>query len=132
MNPGYLKIGLSAPNDFKINLKFKTKEANGLIFYATDREQNAGISLAIVDGYLKLISQKTELISKDNNFNDSDWHVVSVQHNSSVLRVDYDDSGFRVYVFKFFNNYSFVSLIRNEKFLCFDLVVIDRKKLLLT
>lgn len=95
--PGYVGWDrLSISNDFKLSLKFKTKEKDGLIFYATDIQQNAGISLAITNGYLKVISQKTELMSKDT-YNDSDWHVVSVIHNKDMLRVDFDDWGFKVY-----------------------------------
>lgn len=94
--PGYVAWDrLSISNDFKLSLKFKTKEKDGLIFYATDIEQSAGISLSISNGYLKVISQKTELVSKDT-FNDSQWHVVSVIHNQDMLRADFDDWGFRV------------------------------------
>lgn len=95
--PGYVnRDNVSISNDFRINLKFKTKEKDGIIFYVTDRMQNGGISLSLVNDRLKLISQKIELISDENNFNDSEWHVVSVQHNSKILRFDVDDYGFKV------------------------------------
>lgn len=95
--PGYININkVPVSNDFKINLKFKTKEKDGLIFYATNGIEDADISLAIVDGHLKLISQKIELVSTENTFNDSEWHVVNVVHNSETLRLDYDDYGFKV------------------------------------
>lgn len=93
--PGYLAHGgLSVNNDFKISLKFKTKQTDGLIFYGTDNLQTANISLALRKGHLVLISQKLELVSKDT-FNDSEWHVVSVMHNNNQLRVDFDDYGFK-------------------------------------
>ncbi|XP_050301015.1 laminin subunit alpha [Anthonomus grandis grandis] len=93
--PGYVGWDhLSVSNDFRVTLKFKTKEKDGLIFYMTDMDQSNGVSLSLVNGYLKVISQKTELVSKDT-FNDSDWHVVSVIHNNEILRVDFDDYGFR-------------------------------------
>lgn len=95
-SPGYINQNISIANDFKINLKFKTKEKNGIIFYATDKTQSAGISLCLVDGRLKLVSQKIELISTENNFNDSEWHVINVKHNSGVLRLDFDDYGYKV------------------------------------
>lgn len=72
-------------------LKFKTKQNDGLLFYATDKDQTAGISLALSDGHLKLISQRQEIISADKNFNDSEWHVVSVTHNNEKLILSYDD-----------------------------------------
>lgn len=74
-------------------LKFKTKEKNGLLFYATNADQSSGISLALKDGYLRLISMKNELISRHGNFNDSEWHVVSVTHNNEKLLLSYDDYG---------------------------------------
>ncbi|RZC32304.1 Laminin G 2 and/or Laminin II domain containing protein [Asbolus verrucosus] len=93
--PGYIAHdGLSVSDDFMISLKFKTKEKNGLIFYATDQLQTANISLALKDGHLHLISQKIELNSKET-FNDNQWHVVSVMHNSRELRMDFDDWGNR-------------------------------------
>lgn len=84
---------LSINNDFTVSLKFKTKEKDGLIFYVTDVEQDNGISLALRNGYLVVISQGIELVSKDT-FNDSAWHVVSVIHNDKTLRMDFDDYGF--------------------------------------
>lgn len=72
-------------------LKFKTKENNGLIFYATDKKFKDGISLGLSEGRLKLVSQKLEIISPDNNFNDSEWHVVSVTHSPEKLILSYDD-----------------------------------------
>lgn len=94
--PGYVSQDmLSVSNDFKVSFKFKTKEKDGLIFYATDKLHTANISLALKNGYLILVSQKIELISKDT-FNDSEWHVIAVMHNSRELRVDFDDYGYKV------------------------------------
>lgn len=84
---------LSINNDFTVSLKFKTKEKDGLIFYVTDADQDNGISLALRNGQLVVISQGIELVSKDT-FNDSAWHVVSVIHNAKTLRMDFDDYGF--------------------------------------
>ncbi|CAG9771124.1 unnamed protein product [Ceutorhynchus assimilis] len=89
--PGYVGWDrMSVDNDFRVSLKFKTKEKDGLIFYITDSDQSNGMSLSIVNGHLKVISQKIELVSSET-FNDSDWHVVSVIHNNQNLRVDFDD-----------------------------------------
>lgn len=81
---------------FKMNLKFKTKQKDGLIFYATDRDQSQGVSLSLVNGHLKLISQKTELESDDSNYNDNEWHVVTITQNATMLRLDFDDYGQKV------------------------------------
>ncbi|KRT80924.1 hypothetical protein AMK59_5060, partial [Oryctes borbonicus] len=90
--PGYIKLGnIHVTNDITMALKFKTNNNNGLIFYLTDKNQASGISLSLINGKLKLISQRHELVSKEGNFNDSQWHVVSITHNSQVLRLDFDD-----------------------------------------
>lgn len=94
--PGYVKRDkLAVQNNFKLSLKFKTKEKDGIIFYAVDNARDSSISLALNDGYLVLISQKTELKSK-YTFNDSEWHVVTVIHNGTFLRFDFDDYGQQV------------------------------------
>lgn len=94
--PGYVGWDrLSIQNQFNASLKFKTKERDGLIFYITDSSQENGISLSLRNGHLVLISQKIELISKDT-FNDSQWHVVSVIHDDTMLRLDSDDFGYKV------------------------------------
>lgn len=94
--PGYLKQDkLGVQNDFRLQLRFKTNETDGLIFYGEDSARDASISLSLKNGHLVLISQKIELSSK-YTFNDSDWHVVSVVHNESLLRFDFDDYGHQV------------------------------------
>lgn len=95
-HPGYIKRkNLAAHNNFKLSLKFKTKKNDGLIFYAVNPAGDSGISLALSDGHLVLISQKMELKTKDA-FNDSEWHVVTVTHNDTLLRIDFDDYGHEV------------------------------------
>ncbi|XP_030765960.1 laminin subunit alpha [Sitophilus oryzae] len=86
---------ISIDNDLHISLKFKTREKNGLVFYLTDADQSNGVSLALVGGHLKVISQKIELVSSET-FDDGDWHVVSVIHNGTILRIDFDDLGNKV------------------------------------
>lgn len=91
--PGYLRQDkLGVQNDFKLTLRFKTNGTDGLIFYGVDKARDASISLALNRGHLELTSQKITLASKFT-FNDSDWHVVTVIHNSTTLRFDYDDYG---------------------------------------
>lgn len=96
IRPGYLKQDkLGIQNDFRLQLRFKTNETDGLIFYGIDTARGASISLSLKDGHLVLISQKIVLTSK-YTFNDSDWHVVSVVHNETWLRFDFDDYGHQV------------------------------------
>ncbi|XP_060535680.1 laminin subunit alpha [Cylas formicarius] len=87
--------GLAINNDFKASLKFKTKEKDGLIFYIENPDQSSVTSLSIVDGRVKVISNKIELVSKDT-FDDGEWHVVSVIHDKDRLRIDFDDYNHRV------------------------------------
>lgn len=90
--PGYIKTKATSPNNFVVSLKFKTIEKDGLIFYATNEEQSAGISLSMHNGSLTLISQKLETSTSPlSKYNDNEWHVVTVMHNNEELRLDIDD-----------------------------------------
>lgn len=93
--PGYIRYpNATSSNSFKASLKFKTNSdtKDGIIFYATDNDQNSGISLAMINGGLMLISQKQELITAPSSkYNDNEWHVVTVTHNDDELRLDIDD-----------------------------------------
>ncbi|XP_017779043.1 PREDICTED: laminin subunit alpha isoform X2 [Nicrophorus vespilloides] len=94
---GFVKnSNISSSNDFRMNLKFKTKAKNGMIFYVTDRNHDSVMYLALQDGRLKLVSQNIELISNENNFNDNEWHVVSIRHNNEALKLDFDDYGYKM------------------------------------
>ncbi|VEN47917.1 unnamed protein product [Callosobruchus maculatus] len=86
---------ISIQNRFNASLKFKTMDPEGLLFYVRDLNEDNGISLSLRDGHLVLISQQIELVSKDT-FNDGQWHVVSVIHDDTILRLDTDDYGFKV------------------------------------
>lgn len=50
--------------------------------------------MSLVDGQLVIRSQGEELrTSRDSTkFNDNEWHVVTVTHDGSALRLDIDDS----------------------------------------
>ncbi|CAH1115894.1 unnamed protein product [Psylliodes chrysocephalus] len=85
---GWDKLALT--NEFNMSLKFKTNDDDGLIFYISDSTQDNIISLSLSDGHLVLVDQKIELKSK-GIYNDSQWHVVSVIHNDTYLRMDIDD-----------------------------------------
>lgn len=92
---GHLRLTrLSTSNDLTVNLKFKTRSPDGLIFYLTDPGQTNGVSLSLIDGELHLISCGLELVTNNVTFNDNEWHVISVRHNKDI-RLDYDDYGYK-------------------------------------
>jgi laminin, alpha 3/5 len=89
---GYIKIrNLTIPNKLNINLKFKTIQSSGVIFYGMNNDQSATISLALEDGILVFRSSKFELNSEDKTFDDGKWHVVTVMHDMRHLRISVDD-----------------------------------------
>ena len=91
-NLGYLlSMNLSVNNNFQFNLKFKTWNPDGLLFYATNGDQSDGISLSLSSSDLVLISQKEKLSSSRIAFNDGEWHVVSVTHTDFNFRMVVDD-----------------------------------------
>lgn len=85
---GYLQRGnITANNHFQVNLKFRTKQREGLIFYASSHDQESTIGLSLQNGALVLNSQKLQLSSAPHVFNDGDWHVVTVTHDAKKLRM---------------------------------------------
>ncbi|CAG9860176.1 unnamed protein product [Phyllotreta striolata] len=86
---GWDKVALT--NEFNMSLRFKTKDADGLILHISDPTQDNLISLTLLNGKLILVDQKIELQSK-GLYNDNEWHVVSVIHNHTYLRMDIDDT----------------------------------------
>lgn len=85
---GYLQRGnVSANNHFQVNLKFRTKQPEGLIFYASSHDQDSTIGLSLENGALVLNSQKLQLSTAPHVFNDGNWHVVTVTHDAKKLRM---------------------------------------------
>ncbi|KAK4877517.1 hypothetical protein RN001_010023 [Aquatica leii] len=94
---GYISNNQFSSGDmFQMNLRFRTKSKEGLILFAADKFRNEGVSLSLVGGRLILISQKTQLESGDSIYNDNEWHVVTITHNSQTLRLDVDDHDIKV------------------------------------
>ncbi len=90
---GYIKMrNLTIPNKLNVNLKFKTVQSNGVIFYGMSNDQSATVSLALVDGILVFRSSKFELNSENQRFDDGNWHVVTVTHDSRQLKISVDDA----------------------------------------
>lgn len=92
-SPGYVRRpNISAANLFQINLKFKTYYSDGLIFYASNHDQTATVSLSLMQGRLHFRSQREELVTKDNIYSNGEWHVVTVTHEPNALKLDIDDT----------------------------------------
>lgn len=89
---GYLKSrNLTVNNKLHINLKFKTLQSKGIIFYGMNNDQSATITLALDDGILVLRSSRMELNTDARKFNDGQWHVVTATHDERKLRLYIDD-----------------------------------------
>lgn len=90
---GYLrKANVSATNLFLINLKFKTRQSKGVIFYATDPIQVNTIGLTLDEGHLVLTSQNSIISTLPSAYNDGEWHAISASHESNRLRLMVDES----------------------------------------
>lgn len=89
---GYLKSrNLTINNKLHINLKFRTLQSKGIIFYGMNNDQSATISLALEDGILVLRSSAMELNTDSRRFNDGQWHVVTASHDEKALKLSIDD-----------------------------------------
>lgn len=89
---GYLKSrNFTVNNKLNINLKFKTIQSKGIIFYGMNSDQSATISLALEDGILVLRSSSAELNTDTRRFDDGQWHVVTASHDEKKLRLYIDD-----------------------------------------
>lgn len=90
---GYLRNdNVTAHNHFQINLKFKTKQGKGLIFYATDAGQDNTIGLTIEDGVLVLNSQRQVVSSAPQVLNDGEWHAIRASVDAKEIRLSIDES----------------------------------------
>lgn len=90
---GYLrKDNVSATNLFTINLKFKTKQPEGLLFYAEDPNQQNTISLALEKGALVLRSQNGDASTFPTIYNDGEWHTVIATYESNKLGLLVDET----------------------------------------
>lgn len=92
--PGYVRWRNFASDGLQVNLKFKTLASDGLIFYATNNDQQSAATsyLSLMDGQLVFNSQGEELRTPSNvKFNDNEWHVVAATHDQSDLSLHIDD-----------------------------------------
>lgn len=88
---GYLRRdNLTVLNAFNIDLKFKTRQREGVLFYATDENQENTIGLWLEEGALVLRSQQIEVRTTPTTYIDGFWHHVnaSLIDNKLSLVVD--------------------------------------------
>jgi len=89
---GFLRIAnVSSDNNFDVVIRFKTRQPDGVLFYAANHDQSSTIGLAIDNGYLKLRSMGSELVIAQRQYNDGEDHVVTVHHDHNQLRLSADD-----------------------------------------
>lgn len=89
---GYLRTtNISSDNNLNINMKFKTRQKDGILFYGWNHDQSSTIGLTLEDGYLVLRSMGSELVSDMRRLNDGEEHVVTVLHDDNQLRLSIDD-----------------------------------------
>lgn len=90
--PGHLKkYNVTAENHAHINLKFKTKQPSGIIFYFNSKDQKSTLTLSLKDGILVLRSSREELNSGINRYDNGEWHVVTAIHLNNKLKLSVDD-----------------------------------------
>jgi len=89
---GYLNVkNLVVNNKLNINLKFKTIQSKGIIFYGMNNDQSGTISLTLDEGVLVLRSSANELNTESMRFDDGLWHVVTAIHDDKKLKLSIDD-----------------------------------------
>lgn len=79
-------------NKLHINLKFRTIQSKGIIFYGINGDQSSSISLTLDEGILVLRSSKMELNTESDKWNDGNWHVVTAEHDQRKLKLSIDDT----------------------------------------
>lgn len=90
--PGHLRQSFSASGGLRINIKFKTKQENGLIFFIPEPNQQNTLSLAIKKGALELSTQNAFVNTLPRTYNDSEWHSAVVQYDGARLSLSVDNS----------------------------------------
>ncbi|ESO00345.1 hypothetical protein HELRODRAFT_192596 [Helobdella robusta] len=96
---GYIKLfkdSFSLSNDFAMSFKFRSQQSDALIFYIFGDSQNIGLSLSLVDGYLKLVfkdddENASEELTSPFKFNDGAWHYVNVKRTKNLLSLETED-----------------------------------------
>lgn len=90
--PGHLRQQINSTDSLRINLKFKTKQDKGLIFYISDYNQENTLGLALENGALTLYSQSARVNTQPRTYNDSEWHHLWLLYDGSKLSLSVDNA----------------------------------------
>lgn len=90
--PGHLRQSFNASEALRINIKFKTKQENGLILFISDPYQDTTLSLAIEKGALSFSSQNAKVNTQPKTYNDSEWHSAVLQYDGGRLSLSVDNA----------------------------------------
>ena len=79
----------------QISLKFRTKEPNGLLFFASNRDLSQYLAIYLNRGIIVFQSKPGELISSsthtERQFSDNSWHYLTATRTQNIIRLDLDD-----------------------------------------
>lgn len=89
---GFLRVNeISSGDNLYVELRFRTRQPTGVLFYATNYNQSFTLGLALDDGALKLNSLGRQLVVDERLLNDGEEHQVTVQQSHGKLRLAVDD-----------------------------------------
>lgn len=83
---------VASANGLQVNIKFKTHQAYGVLFYTANDDQSATFGLTLEDGVLVLRSSRKELTTRNNRYNDGEWHAVTATQENYRWSLVVDDS----------------------------------------
>lgn len=90
---GYVsQPGVASANGLQVNMKFKTHQAYGVLFYTANDDQSATFGLTLEDGALVLRSSRKELSTGNHRYNDGEWHAVTATQENYRWSLVVDDS----------------------------------------
>ncbi|XP_053667229.1 laminin subunit alpha [Anopheles marshallii] len=89
---GYVnQPGVASVNNLQVNLKFRTTQRSGVLFYTSNYDQSLSLGLALRDGVLVLSSSGSEVTTDYHTYNDGEWHAVTASHEHDRLTLMVDD-----------------------------------------
>ncbi|XP_058121122.1 laminin subunit alpha [Anopheles ziemanni] len=86
--------GVQSANGLQVNLKFRTTQSDGVLFYTSNYDQTGTFGLVLRDGVLVLSSTGTEVTTERRTFDDGEWHAVTAGHERDRLALLVDEEPF--------------------------------------
>lgn len=92
------KMITTDPIRFHVTMKIRTERTEGLLLYAfSPSDDRKFFSFFLDDGKIKVVStQGTQLLSKLSNYNDANWHYISVVNAGQELTLNINDEDMTV------------------------------------